>query len=52
MRMNSFGNESQNSIFNTKSALHQQRNMKANGLALLGVVVTIGIVSEHCAGLK
>ena len=22
--------------------------MKANGLALLGIVVTIGIVAEHC----
>ena len=25
--------------------------MKASGLALLGIVVTIGIVAEHCEGL-
>ena len=51
MRMSSFDNESQNSTFNAESDLHQQRNVKANGLALLGIVVTIGIVSEHCEGL-
>ena len=44
-------NESQISIFNTESDLHQRRSVKASGLALLGIVVAIGIVAEHCEGL-
>ena len=44
-------NESQISIFNTDSDLHQRRNVKSSGLALLGIVVTIDIVVEHCEGL-
>ena len=31
--------------------LHQRRNMKASGLALLGIVMMIGIVAKHCEGL-
>ena len=44
-------NESQFSIFNTESDLHQRCSVKARGLALLGIVVTICIVTEHCEGL-
>ena len=40
--------ESQISIFNTESDLHQRCSVKASGLALLGIVVTIDIVAEHC----
>ena len=49
--MSFFDNELQISIFNTESDLHQRRSVKASGLALLGIVVTIGIVAEHCEGL-
>ena len=45
-------NESHISIFDTESDLHQRRRVKASGLALLGIVVTIGIVAEHCEGLR
>ena len=38
-------------IFNTESDLHQRRSVEASGLALVGIVVTIGIVAEHCEGL-
>ena len=44
-------NESRISIFNTESDLLQRRSVKASGLALLGIVVTIGIVAAHCEGL-
>ena len=37
--------------FNAESDLHQRRSVKPNGLALLGIVVTIGIVAERCEGL-
>ena len=46
-----FDNESQISIFNAESDLHQRRSVKASGLALLGIVVTIAIVAEHFEGL-
>jgi hypothetical protein len=49
--MSLFDNESQISIFNTESDLHQRRSVEASGLALLGIVVTIGIVADHCEGL-
>ena len=38
-------------IFNFESHLHQRRSVEASGLTLLGIVVTIGIVAEHCDGL-
>ena len=49
--MSIFDNESQISVFNAEGDLHQRRNVKASGLALLGIMVTIGIVVEHCEGL-
>ena len=53
--MSLFGNVSQTinliSIFNTENDLHQRRSVKSSRLALLGIVVTIGIVVEHCEGL-
>ena len=57
MRMRRFSimslsdNGSQISIFNTERDLHQRRSVNANGLALLGIVVTVGIAAEHCEGL-
>ena len=44
-------NESRISIFNTESDLLQRRSVKASGLALLGIVVTIDVVADHCEGL-
>ena len=44
-------NESQISIFNAESDLHQRRSVKSSGLALLGIVATIFIVVEHSEGL-
>ena len=38
--------------FNTESDLHQRRSVEASGLVLLGLVVTIGIVVEHCRALR
>ena len=38
--------------FNTESDLHQRRGVKTSGLALMGLVVTIGIVAERRRALR